>query len=99
MKKVMAVVIGALLIALGVLFGLKELGVLQADISLDGWWTLFLIVPGATGIFTSRDKIGNIIVTLIGVYLLLAARSATFRTRIFPTAARSTFSACSAARI
>ena len=74
MKKVMAVVIGALLIALGVLFGLKELGVLQADISLDGWWTLFLIVPGAVGIFTSRDKIGNIIVTLIGVYLLLAAR-------------------------
>lgn len=74
MKKVMAVVIGALLIALGVLFGLKELGVLQADISLDGWWALFLIVPGAVGIFTSRDKIGNIIVTLIGVYLLLAAR-------------------------
>ena len=59
----MAVVIGALLIALGVLFGLKELGVLQADISLDGWWTLFLIVPGAVGIFTSHDKIGNIIVT------------------------------------
>ncbi len=74
MKKITAAIMGALLIALGVLFGLKELGVLQADISLDGWWTLFLIVPGVTGIFTSRDKIGNIIVTLIGVYLLLAAR-------------------------
>lgn len=74
MKKVMAVLLGAVVIALGVVFGLKELGIVNAEFSTDGWWALFLIVPGITGIFTSRDKIGNIILTLIGVCLLLAAR-------------------------
>lgn len=74
MKKVTGVVFGVLLIAVGIVYGLSSLGIAEFNFSLDGWWALFLIVPGITGIFTSRDKIGNLIVTLIGVYLLLAAR-------------------------
>ncbi len=74
MKKVTGVVFGVLLIAVGIVYGLSSLGIAEFNFSLDGWWALFLIVPGITGIFTSRDKIGNLIVALIGVYLLLAAR-------------------------
>lgn len=74
MKKTFGILIGALLVAAGVLFALDNLGIMQLNVSLEGWWTVFIIVPGLYGLVTSRDKIGNLIVLAIGVFLLLAAR-------------------------
>ena len=74
MKKIFGILIGVLLVAAGLLFALDNLGIMQLDVTFEGWWTLFIIIPGLYGLVTSRDKIGNLIVLAIGVFLLLAAR-------------------------
>ena len=74
MKKAIGVIMGVLLIAAGVVFALENLGIAKIDISFDGWWTVFIIVPSISGLFSGKDKTGNIIALAIGIYLLLAAR-------------------------
>lgn len=68
------ILLGVLLILLGVVFGLNALGLTEIHIFFDGWWTLFIIVPSVVGLFTERDKTGNLIGLGIGVALLLACR-------------------------
>lgn len=74
MKKVSNVVLGIILIALGCVFALNSLNITNIDIFFDGWWTLFIIVPCAVGLFTEREKMGNIIGIAIGVVLLLCCQ-------------------------
>ncbi len=74
MKKFKNVIWGLVLVVLGVLFGLKALDIISFDIFFDGWWTLFIIVPSVIGLFTERDKTGNIIGIIIGGSLLLASQ-------------------------
>lgn len=74
MKKFKNVTWGLVLVVLGVLFGLKALDIVNFDIFFDGWWTLFIIVPSVIGLFTERDKTGNIIGIIIGGSLLLASQ-------------------------
>lgn len=74
MKKVFGVVLGALLICVGVISVLNLTGVAEIDISLDGWWTLFIILPAAEGLISGKDRLGSLCFLLLGVYLLLAAR-------------------------
>lgn len=74
-KKIFAAVLGAILIAVGVLGALNVLGLTTVELSLDGWWALFLIVPGISGLFSAhKDKLGSLFILLLGVFLLLAAR-------------------------
>ena len=73
MKKITNTVLGALLIALGVIFALNALEITDIDIFFDGWWTLFIIVPCLMGLFTERKKSGNLIGLAIGVLLLLGS--------------------------
>ncbi len=74
MKKINKVVWGIVLTAAGVLFALNALDITDIDVFFDGWWTLFIIVPCTVGLFTEREKTGNIIGVLIGVFLLLCCR-------------------------
>lgn len=74
MKKLFGIVLGILVIAVGVLFALDALGVMTAEISFDGWWTLFIIVPGICSFWQSKDKIGSAIWVLIGILLFFAAQ-------------------------
>jgi len=74
MKKTGSVIWGIVLIAAGALFALNALNVTNVDVFFDGWWTLFIIVPCAVGLFTEREKTGNIIGIAIGVLLLLCCR-------------------------
>lgn len=74
MKKYSNVLWGIVLIAAGVLFALKALGLTDFNVFFDGWWTLFIIIPCTIGLFTSHEKTGNIIGVLIGVFLLLCCR-------------------------
>ena len=71
MKKSSSVIWGIVLIVAGAVFALNALNVTDIDIFFDGWWTLFIIVPCAVGLFTEREKLGNIIGLAIGVFLLL----------------------------
>lgn len=71
MKKVSSVIWGILLVAVGVVFALNALEITNIDIFFDGWWTLFIIVPCGVGLFTEREKTGNLIGLAVGVFLLL----------------------------
>lgn len=73
MKKISKIVWGALLIACGVLFALNAFNITKVNIFFDGWWTLFIIIPCLIGLFTDKDKWGNLFGLLIGILLLLCA--------------------------
>ncbi len=74
MKKLNKILWGVVLIALGVILALWLFDILPVNIFFDGWWTLFLIVPSAIGLFTSKNKTGDAICLGIGVLLLLACQ-------------------------
>jgi len=69
-----SIIWGIVLIVIGVLFALNALNITNIDIFFDGWWTLFIIVPCAIGLFTEKDKTGNLIGVGVGVYLLLCCQ-------------------------
>lgn len=72
MKKVFIIFLGCLFIIGGILSLLSILGVV--NVSTDGWWTLFIIIPAIYGLITSKEKTGDLVFLSFGVYLLLAAR-------------------------
>ena len=72
MKKTKAVIWGLVLIVAGVLWSLTSLDIIE--FSFDGWWTLFIIIPSAISLFTSKDKSDGLSGLIIGVLLLLCAR-------------------------
>lgn len=74
MKNLTRIIIGIILIACGVVYILGAFGVADISFSLDGWWTLFIIIPCLNGLFTSKDKFGNFIGFAVGVFLLLVAQ-------------------------
>lgn len=74
MKKASSILWGVLLVAVGILFALNALEITDFDLFFDGWWTLFIIVPCFIGLFTDREKTGNLIGILIGALLLLTCR-------------------------
>jgi len=74
MKKVSRVLWGLVLIAAGVVLALNVFNITDIDVFFDGWWTLFIIVPCTIGLFTEREKTGNIIGIAIGVFLLLCCQ-------------------------
>ncbi|HEX3022536.1 MAG TPA: LiaF domain-containing protein [Lachnospiraceae bacterium] len=66
---------GILIVALGVLIGAKAFGA-DLDIFFDGWWTLFIIIPCAIGLFEKGSRLGSLIGLGVGVLFLLEARDA-----------------------
>ena len=74
MKKAKSILWGIVLIVIGVVFALNAFDITDISIFFDGWWTLFIIVPCAIGLFTDKDKTGSIIGLFIGVFLLLCSR-------------------------
>ena len=73
MKRTNKILWGIVLIILGVILGLKALGLTKIDIFFDGWWTLFIIVPSLVGLFTEKKKTGNLFGVALGVFLLLCS--------------------------
>ena len=74
MKKASKILWGIVLIAAGVLLGLNAAGITNFNLFFDGWWTLIIIVPSFIGLFTDREKTGNVIGIVIGVFLLLCCQ-------------------------
>lgn len=73
--KAKSVIWGLVLVAVGAVLALNAVGLTHIDVFFDGWWTLFLIVPCAAGLFSAKDKTGNLIGLGIGVVLLLACQN------------------------
>lgn len=74
MKKSTGILWGVVLCAVGALFALNALNITNIDVFFDGWWTLFIIIPCAVGLFTEHEKLGNLIGLAIGVFLLLCCQ-------------------------
>lgn len=74
MKKASKVLWGILLIVAGGILALNAFNITDINIFFDGWWTLFIIIPCVIGLFTEREKTGNIIGILVGVFLLLCCQ-------------------------
>lgn len=74
MRKAFGIVLGAIIVAVGVLVGLNAFGIADISISLDGWWTAFIIVPAVMGLVSGKDWAGSLAMLFVGIYLLLAAR-------------------------
>lgn len=72
-KRVMRIVFGVLLIGVGVLFTLDNLGVLEAG-RLRGYWPLFLIGFGLSSWIAPKDAgdtVFGVILTAVGGFFLL----------------------------
>ncbi len=63
-------VLGIMLLVAGILFLLDALNVING-ILFDGWWTLFLIIPGILSMSRQGINLGNTILVVIGVAFLL----------------------------
>ncbi|MBQ8828325.1 MAG: hypothetical protein IJZ90_04225 [Clostridia bacterium] len=74
MKKVSSILWGIVLVAAGVIFALNAFDITDINIFFDGWWTLIIIVPCVIGLFSEREKTGNIIGIAVGVFLLLCCQ-------------------------
>lgn len=64
---------GVLIIAIGVLWILSLVGILNFNLFFDGWWTVFIILPCLLG-FISKPNWGSIFGMAIGAFLLLQAQ-------------------------
>ena len=73
-KDINGILWGLVFIVAGVIFALNALGVNDIEVFFDGWWTLFIIIPCAVGLFTKREKFGNFMGLCVGVLLLLSAQ-------------------------
>lgn len=73
MRKTKSILWGIVLIALGIIALLNVFDI-EINLFFDGWWTLFMIIPGVISIFTDKDKIGALCLTGIGVALLLSCQ-------------------------
>lgn len=74
MKQSKNVIWGILLVAVGIIWGLDSLEIIDFTLFFDGWWTLFIIIPCLIDLFTEREKTGSIIGLIIGVLLLLSCQ-------------------------
>ena len=74
MKKNDNIIWGIVFIIVGIIFGLKALGIFDFNIFFEGWWTLFIIIPCFIGIIKHESKTGSIIGLIIGIMLLLDVR-------------------------
>ena len=61
MKKLSKILWGIALVAVGGLLVLNALKITNFDLFFNGWWTLLIIVPCLIGLFTEREKIGNLL--------------------------------------
>ena len=66
--------LGIVFITIGICYGLSNIFNWNFSIFFDGWWALFLIIPSAYDMINTKIRTGNIIVFLIGVWLLLSAQ-------------------------
>lgn len=74
-KKIGAIMVGLIVILVGVGFAAKNMGYEFDPSSLlfDGWWTVFIIVPGVLMLFEKNsNKVFAVVVIAVGMALLLS---------------------------
>jgi len=74
-RDISTIIAGLLFLLAGISVGGSMLGFFDFNISFDGWWTLFLIVPALLTIVQGGFNAGNMVLLSIGVVLLLDAQN------------------------
>ena len=74
MKNKESVLWGIVFLTLGLVLGLKVLGIIDANIFFTGWWTLIIIIPALINVILHPTKIWPYLLAIIGFVLLLIAR-------------------------
>lgn len=74
MNKLNRILWGTVLIIAGTLFALNSLNITDINLFFDGWWTLFILIPCIVGLFTEREKTGNLLGIAVAVFLFLCCR-------------------------
>ena len=75
MKQARPIIWGVAIVALGVIFGGNAIGLFNFNVFFDGWWTLFIIVPGVVSLITEREKLSSLGFISAGVLMLLASQN------------------------
>lgn len=70
-KTVAGVVTGAFLVLAGICVFAQVAGLVDLSIFMNGWGTLFLILPAVASMIISGPRPGNIMLLLLGVWLFL----------------------------
>lgn len=70
-----SIIWGIILIIVGCLFLINNLGILNINIFFKGWWTLFLIIPSIIGLFKKETIYTSLITLSLGILLLLASQN------------------------
>lgn len=70
------IIVGTLFIAAAIAIGGTMLGFFDLNLSLRGWWTVFIIVPALVSIVQGGLNAGNAIMLGVGVLLLMNAQGA-----------------------
>lgn len=65
---------GILLIVAGIAWGGRILRFWNFDIFFPGWWTLFIIIPSAVGLFQKGNRWNSVAGLTVGGMLLLSAQ-------------------------
>lgn len=75
-SKMPSVILGLVAIAIGVGYCLKALNILpDFNLFIDGWWTIFLILPGVLSLFQrGSNKVVGLVLIALGVGLFLNAQ-------------------------
>jgi len=74
MNKISNLLWGTLLIVIGVIIGLNALEITNINLLFDGWWCFLIIIPCFIDLFKEKEKTGNIIGIVIGLFLFLACQ-------------------------
>lgn len=72
-KNISRILWGLCILLFGVGMILYATGVIR-ELRFDGWWTVFLIIPGTAMLFQRGCRTGGGILVLLGVYFLLKAQ-------------------------
>lgn len=70
-KNLLSVILGLLIIGIGITYAGNVIGLWTLNISFDGWWTLFIIIPCVYSIFTGGLNILNCVGLSMGILFLL----------------------------
>lgn len=73
-SKIFSVIIGLLFLAGAAVFVANQFFDMKLELFFDGWWTLFLIIPGFMGLFGRGTRIGGLGMILCGGCLLARAQ-------------------------
>lgn len=68
-RKIANIVTGVLLVIAGILALGQAVNAWDLRLLMDGWWTVFMIVPAVAGIIINGPRVGNIVLLVLGVWL------------------------------